>query len=151
MFVSAGVDRDDYPAVCAKINEQLASIRNRLHADELEWARGLLVKRLQALQDNRERLVRFCLQYSLVGAHPSRFKFEKSLETVTCEKVSDVARKVKLDTTFFLYENLAECPGLWPVGGDECGRCREGFRNRGGGATSREKSPGLWPGIVRFY
>ena len=72
-------------------------------ADELERVRSLMVKRLVALQDDREGLVRFYLHARIADLELSRDEFRRRLEAVRCEDISRVARKVELDTTFFVY------------------------------------------------
>ena len=103
LFVDVGIEKDDYPEVSHKIGEQLNNMKMGVGADELERVRFLLVKRLIALQDDREGLVRFYLHSSIANLQLSRDEFRQGLEAVRCEDISNVARKVKLDTVFFLY------------------------------------------------
>ena len=103
LFLNAGIEKDDYSEVNHKIGVQLDKMRMWVGADELERVRSLMVKRLVALQDDREGLVRFYLHARIADLELSRDEFRRRLEAVRCEDISRVARKVELDTTFFVY------------------------------------------------
>ena len=103
LFVTAGIEKDDFSEVSHKIGAQLNKMRMGVGADELERVRSLLLKRLIALQDDREGLVRFYLHSSIADLELSRDELRQGLEAVRCEDISNVARKVELDTIFFIY------------------------------------------------
>ena len=103
MFVDASIEREDYQEVRQRIGEQMDAIREKVGEDELALVRTLLTRRLEALQDSRAGLVRFCYQQIMMGLKGSRREFQERLESVTCEDISSVAQKVELDTAFFLH------------------------------------------------
>ena len=112
MFVDAGIEREDYRAVRHRIGEQMEVVREeRIAADELDQVRALLIKRLMALSDSPEELVRFCYRRSAVGQKGSRWELRERLEAVRREDIGRVARKVDLDTAFFLCGRKED--GVW--------------------------------------
>jgi len=104
LFVAAGLDPEDYEAVLLGVDVQLEAIREkRFDAGELERVRSLLVSRLQSLDDNRDGLVRFYYRQRVADLKGGRRRFQTQLAAVTPDEVSQVARKLELDTTFFLH------------------------------------------------
>jgi predicted Zn-dependent peptidase len=104
LFVEAGVEHPDYQRVRREVHRQLDVVRRgRLAEAEVEAARRVMVQRLQALDDNRDGLLRFHYHHHLAGLRWSRHDLQARLEAVTRRDLRRVSEGVALDTVYFLH------------------------------------------------
>lgn len=103
LFVEAGVEAGDRVAVCRVVRDQLLDLSEAGPApEEIERSRALALQRLDALDDARDRLVRFDYYRRLAGADTSRRRLRQALAAVDAEAVRAEAARLRLETDYFL-------------------------------------------------
>ncbi len=103
MMVSSGVEFEKYEEAKSEIFAQLEDVRNGNIEDwELEGARRILVGSLQSSQDSQGALEDFWLGQTVAGLDDSLNDMAQRIEAVTIEDVVAVAKKLQLDTIYFL-------------------------------------------------
>ena len=103
LFVEAGVEAGDREAVSRVVRDQLLELSEAGPAhEEIERSRALALQRLDALDDARDRLVRFDYYRRLAGAHTSRRRLRQALAGVDAEAVRAEAARLRLETDYFL-------------------------------------------------
>ena len=108
MFVTVGLEEEDLLGVLTEIDGQLEEVRKeRFELGELEAAKSMLKRRLYELGDDREGMVRFSLRQRIAGQNATRTWFCRKLNEVTPFDIGEIARKLELETTFFLYDKDA--------------------------------------------
>ncbi len=103
MVVSSGVDMDKYQPAREEILRQLeACRRGDITGEEMEAARSALTSSLRASGDSLGRMEDFYLSQEIGGFTYTPEALAKALGEVTVAQVQDAARRVRLDTVFFL-------------------------------------------------
>ena len=103
LFVEAGIEAGDREAVSRVVRDQLLELSEAGPAhEEIERSRALALQRLDALDDARDRLVRFDYYRRLAGAHTSRRRLRQALAGVDAEAVRAEAARLRLETDYFL-------------------------------------------------
>lgn len=111
MFVTAGLEEEDLLEVLEGIDGQLEEVRKeRFEVGELEAAKSMLKRRLFELEDDREGMVRFHLRQGMAGRNATRAWICRKLDEVTPFDIGEIARKLELETTFFLHDKDAAVP-----------------------------------------
>ena len=102
LFVDAGVDAEDVGEAKKEIARELEAMQAGVTAEELDWVKGVLVKRLRAIGDSRAGMIRLLL-HSWIAGYQASEPLESKLAAVTVDDLSGIAEEVRLDTTFFLH------------------------------------------------
>lgn len=103
MVVSSGIEFGNYEKAKAEILAQLDNCRSGAIEDwELEGARRAVVSSLRAAMDAQGRLEEYWLGQAVAGLEEPPQDLERRVEAVTKEQVVAVARKMELDTIYFL-------------------------------------------------
>lgn len=106
MFVEIGVATHDHRETRQRVQEQILSLAEAgPSSEELEQARTGLTNRVRALDDDRGGLAEFALYREMARVPPSRPTLEEGLRSVGREDVAEAARKIHLDTVYFVYPN----------------------------------------------
>lgn len=103
MIVSSGVDTKNYAVAKDEILRQLDACRaGDISPEELSSTRSYLVSSLRAGEDSVFGMEDYCLGQIIGGYKDSTADLAEKLERVTLQEVADAAKKVKLDTIYFL-------------------------------------------------
>ena len=103
MIVSSGVDTKNYTVAREEILRQLDACRTGdISEEELSSARSYLVSSLRAGEDSVFGMEDYCLGQIIGGYEDSTSDLASKLEKVTLSEVAAAARKVQLDTIYFL-------------------------------------------------
>ena len=99
MVISSGVDTQQYETARKEILHQLdACLQGNITEDELESTRSYLISSLKTGEDSPYQLDDFQLGQEIGGYDYT----VESLETVTIPEIQAAARRLKLDTVYFL-------------------------------------------------
>jgi predicted Zn-dependent peptidase len=103
MTVSSGVDMDKYVMARDEILRQLDLCRaGDITSEELESARSALLSSLRASEDSLSLMVDSALSQEIGKYDYTPEDLAQALTQVTVEDVQQAAKKVQLDTIFFL-------------------------------------------------
>lgn len=103
MLVSSGIEFEKYQQARDEIMAQLeACRRGEITGEELEGARRIVMTALHTTLDSQSRLADFWLGQAVAGQEESPEQLAQRIEDVTVEQVAQVARKLQLDTIYFL-------------------------------------------------
>ena len=103
MLVSSGIEFDKYQTARDEILAQLEAVRRGEIADwELEGARRTLISGHLATLDDQGRQEEFWLGQAAAGLDTTIQELAGQFETITREQVAQAARKLELDTIYFL-------------------------------------------------
>lgn len=103
MIVSSGIEFKNYETAKSEILTQLEDVKTgKIGDDELEGARRILINSHLSMEDDQARLEEFWLRQAVAGTERTPKELAARLETVTREQVAAAARKLELDTVYFL-------------------------------------------------
>lgn len=103
MLVSSGIEFEKAQEAREEILRQLESCRRGEIEDwELVGSIRSVITALQTIQDSQGRLEDFWLGQAVAGLTQGPEDLMAKLEQVTAEQVADIARRVTLDTVYFL-------------------------------------------------
>ena len=103
MVVSSGVDTQQYKTARKEILHQLdACLQGDITEDELESTRSYLISSLKTGEDSPYNLDDFQLGQVIGGYDYTAESLAESLKTVTIPEIQAAARRLKLDTVYFL-------------------------------------------------
>ena len=106
MFVEAGIDTGDYVEARSSIEQEFQAIAEDGPGDEeVARAKTQLTQRLSSLPDDRDALMRFYLARRIGVAAIARTTLAGQIQSVTAKDVREVARRVQVDTVYFLAGN----------------------------------------------
>ena len=103
VLVSSGIEFDKYAQARDEILAQLDNIRQgKVEEWELEGARRTLIGGHLSTLDDQGRQEEFWLGQAAAGLDTTLEELAAAFETVTLEQVAAAARKLELDTIYFL-------------------------------------------------
>ena len=103
MVVSSGIEFDKFEVARDEILHQLElTQQGEITEEELEGARIALLSSLKTGMDSPGRLDDYALGQAILGQEGTMADLAKALETVTAEQVAEAARRVTLDTVYFI-------------------------------------------------
>lgn len=103
MVVSSGVDTAKYEQARTEIMRQLEACRSgEITEEEISTARSALCSSLRSSGDSLGRMEDFCLGQEICGYSYTPEELEQALCKVTLDDMKQAARKLRLDTVFFL-------------------------------------------------
>ena len=103
MIVSSGIEFKNYETAKSEILTQLEDVKaGKIGDDELEGARRILINNHLSMEDDQARLEEFWLGQAVAGTERTPKELAARVETVTREQVAAAARKLELDTVYFL-------------------------------------------------
>ena len=103
MLVSSGIEFEKYQQARDEILAQLeACRRGEITGEELEGARRIVMTALHTTLDSQSRLADFWLGQAVAGLEEGPDQLARRIECVTVEQVAQAARKLQLDTIYFL-------------------------------------------------
>ncbi len=103
MLVSSGIEFDKFQTAKDEIMAQLEAVRNgEIEPWELEGARRTMVSACLSTLDDQARQEEFWLGQAAAGLDETPEELARQYEAVTMDQVSAAARKLELDTVYFL-------------------------------------------------
>lgn len=103
ILVSSGIEFEKYQQAKDEILAQLESVkRGELEEWELEGSRRTLMGAYYSMLDEQGSQEEFWLGQTVAGLDLGPADIAKALETVTAEQVAEMARRLELDTVYFL-------------------------------------------------
>ena len=103
MIVSSGIEFQNYETAKREILAQLEDVKaGKITDDELEGARRILINQYCSIEDEQGRMEEYWLGQAAAGTEDAPGTLAARLETVTGEQIAQVARKLELDTVYFL-------------------------------------------------
>ncbi len=103
MLVSSGIEFDKYQQARDEILAQLeACRRGEISSDELEGARRIVVTALHTTMDSQSRMCDYWLGQAVAGQEEGPEELAARVESVSAQQVAQMARKLELDTVYFL-------------------------------------------------
>lgn len=103
MAVSSGIEFDQFDTARAEILRQLDAVRaGEISEAELEAARRSLLSSLKTGMDSPGRLEDYALGQVLLGRAGTMEDLARQVAAVTAEEAAAAARRVELDTVYFL-------------------------------------------------
>ena len=103
MLVSSGIEFEKYEQAKNEILAQLeACRRGEITVDELEGARRIVVNALRTTLDSQSRLADYWLGQAAAGLTDGPEELAAAVERVTADRLALTARKLELDTIYFL-------------------------------------------------
>ena len=103
MLVSSGIEFDKYQTAKDEILAQLEAVkRGEIEDWELEGSRRTLIGMCRAVLDDQGRQEEFWLGQAAAGLEEGPEDLAARLEKITREQVAAAARKLELDTIYFL-------------------------------------------------
>ena len=103
MIVSSGIEFQNYEMAKREILAQLEDVKaGKITDDELEGARRILINQYRSIEDEQGRMEEYWLGQAAAGTEDDPGTLAARLETVTGEQIAQVARKLELDTVYFL-------------------------------------------------
>ena len=103
MIDSSGIEFQNYETAKREILSQLEDVKaGKITDDELEGARRILINQYRSIEDEQGRMEEYWLGQAAAGTEDAPETLATRLETVTREQIAQVARKLELDTVYFL-------------------------------------------------
>jgi len=103
MLVSSGIEFEKYQQARDEILAQLeACRRGDITGDELEGARRIIVTALRTTLDSQNRMADYWLGQAVAGLEEGPEELVLRVEGVSVDQVAEVARRLELDTVYFL-------------------------------------------------
>ena len=103
MIVSSGIEFQNYETAKREILAQLEDVKaGKITYFEFEGARRILTNQYRSIEDEQGRMEEYWLGQAAAGTEDAPGTLAARLETVTGEQIAQVARKLELDTVYFL-------------------------------------------------
>jgi predicted Zn-dependent peptidase len=103
MYVSCGIDVANFEKARDEIANQLSILKNEIvPEEELRTAKDLALKELREVKDYPSAIATFCYSRSIYEIDETLESIAEKIERVNANDVLRVARKIELDTVFFL-------------------------------------------------
>lgn len=110
MFVSAGISPDKFDTAKTIILEQLDEIKNgNITDEEFDAAKKNIVNNLRNMAEDQYALLDFYLDQSFLNKRYTIDEYIANVEKVTKEQLPEVAKRIQLDTVFFLKGTKEDC------------------------------------------
>lgn len=103
MSVNSGIENKDFDIAKNAILREFSDIqKGEITADEMESAKFTIVNNLKSMQDDQNAVLDYYFGNNLVNCDVNIDDLMKSVEKVSINEVVEVAKKIKLDTVYFL-------------------------------------------------
>ena len=103
MIVNAGIEAKDYQKTMSLIKEQLEDIQNgNLSDNDIQIAKIMLQNALRKTNDEAGSMIALAYNRDITHKQETNDEYIQKLLNVSKEDIINVAKKVQLDTIFFL-------------------------------------------------
>ena len=103
IFIRAGIEIENYEKTVKLIKEQLEDMKKGNFTDEdIENAKTGIIATIKSIPDEQETQVTYYFGQE-VAEHKLEFEeYEEQIKSVTKEEIMDLAKKIKVNTVYFL-------------------------------------------------
>lgn len=102
LIVQAGIDRDNYKKTVSLIEKDLNDMRKgKFSENDIKIAKEYFETAIEEMEESPERIIDNYLMMEFIGTDEIDIK-RKKMNEVTKEEIIKVAKKIKMDTVFFL-------------------------------------------------
>ncbi len=102
LLITTGIAKENYKKTVKIVKEQLKAMADgNISDDEIEKAKRLYLTALDDIKDSMSKIISSYYMMELLGTDELEVKRQKIMQ-VSKEEIIDVAKKVKMDTIFFL-------------------------------------------------
>ena len=103
MIVNAGIEQKDYQKTLDLIHQQLSDLQNgNVREEEMKIAKMMLTNALKKTNDEASSMIALAYNRDITHVRETSEEYIEKLMNVTLGEIVDVAKKVKLDTIYFL-------------------------------------------------
>lgn len=103
MFVSSGIETQNYEKAVKIIKEQLEDLKNgKISESEIANSKSALINSAKSVTDNIGGMSEFSFAQSLGKTNSTVEELIKEIEKVTVEGIIDAVKDIELDTVYFL-------------------------------------------------
>ena len=103
VFVSAGIEIDNFKKALDISKQQVESMKqDDFTEDDIQNAKKVLISNIQGISDEQDTEIIYFLGQELSQNDTTVEKYIEYIENVTKEEISDFAKKVNLNTIYFL-------------------------------------------------
>ena len=103
IFVMAGIEIENYQKAVDIIKEQLDAMENGDFSEEdLSNAKKVIVSNIEGISDEQDTKIIYFLGQELTGNNVSLEEYMDFVQNVNREEIEDFAKKVKINTIYFL-------------------------------------------------
>ncbi|MCZ8519991.1 MULTISPECIES: EF-P 5-aminopentanol modification-associated protein YfmF [Paenibacillus] len=106
LTIQSGIEIGNYEKAVQIIKEQLQAMEDgNISETELQQTRAMITGHLRELQDSAFELIAFDFNNRLSGADRTVPSLIEAVENTTPQQIQEIARRVQLDTVYFLRDN----------------------------------------------
>ena len=106
MFISSGIERENYDKTVELIGEQLKSLKEgKISDEELLNSKSAIISSLKTIKDSLGGSSDFYFSQSMGGTNTTVEKIIEMIEKVTVSDIVEVFKNIELDTIYFLSNN----------------------------------------------
>ena len=103
IFISAGIEIDNFEKTTEIIKEQIEAMKQGLFSEEeIENAKKVIVSNIEEISDEQDTEIIYFLGQELSKNDVSLEQYAKFIKQVNREEIEDFAKKVKINTIYFL-------------------------------------------------
>lgn len=103
LFINCGIEIQNYEKALAIIQQQLEDMKNgNFTQEEFENAKTNIKSTIAFIPDEQDTQITYYFGQELSGYECSYEEYNKKIEEVTKEQVTDIAKKIQINTIYFL-------------------------------------------------
>lgn len=103
MFISAGIEIQNYDRTLKLINAELEDMKNAVITDEeLSNSKSYITNNLRSLNDSLSSLIDFYYSMSLQSNNRTLEEIIAIINDITIDQIQDISKNIYLDTVYFL-------------------------------------------------
>lgn len=104
IFIKTGIKNENYEKTLEIIKKQLQDMKEGNITDkEFRDAKQLIISSLKLIPEQQEELIAFTYDQKIFGENQSIDEYISNISKVTKEDVIEIAKKIDIDTIYFLY------------------------------------------------
>lgn len=104
IFIKTGIKNENYEKTLEIIKKQLQDMKEGNITDkEFRDAKQLIISSLKLIPEQQEDLIAFTYDQKIFGENQSIDEYISNISKVTKEDVIEIAKKIDIDTIYFLY------------------------------------------------
>ena len=103
IFINAGIEIDNYEKAIKIIKEQLESLKNGEFTDEeIENEKKSIISGINLIDDEQDSGIIYFYGQEITGCKVELEDYKERVKNVTREQIMNIAKKVKINTIYFL-------------------------------------------------
>jgi len=110
IFIKCGIEIENYKKAVDIIKEQLEEMKTGKFSDEdLENSRRYILTGIKMLEDEQDTFITYAIGQELSGGEVNVEKYIEKISEVTKEQIVEIAKKIEIDTIYFLTSKEEQC------------------------------------------